>query len=89
LAYPLCCALEAVAKLALPIASLFWYHYFMAKSITGTKKRRGRPPSPTGEGEQIGMRWPKPLLKAIDAWRAKQDLSRPAAIRQLVERGLK
>jgi hypothetical protein len=41
-------------------------------------------------GEQIGMRWPKPLLRAIDEWRAAQEDNpqRPEAIRRLVERGL-
>jgi hypothetical protein len=78
-----------VAKFQLPIASLLWYHKFMGKSIRGTKKRRGRPKT-TGSGTQIGMRWPEPLLKAIDAWRFKQEgkPERPEAIRQLVEIGL-
>jgi len=41
------------------------------------------------------LRWPKPLLRLIDAWRAEQagvlsrPVSRPEAIRALVELGLK
>jgi len=61
------------------------------RGICGTKKtRRGRPKT-TGSGTQIGMRWPEPLLKAIDAWRAKQEgkPERPQAIRRLVEIGLR
>jgi hypothetical protein len=71
-------------------ARYFWYQYFMAKSIRGTKKSRGRPPT-TGTGVQLGMRWPEPLMHAIDDWRREEtDLpSRAEAIRRLVERGLK
>jgi hypothetical protein len=73
----------------------------MGKSITVTKKsarrKRGRPPKRDAAGEligigtQIGMRWPKPVLRLIDAWRAEQEgePSRPEAIRALVELGLK
>jgi hypothetical protein len=61
----------------------------MSRSITATKKSRGRPSS-TGIGTQIGMRWHEPELKAIDEWRREQpDLpSRTEAIRRLVETGL-
>ncbi len=34
----------------------------------GTKKRRGRPA--TGQGVQIGTRWPEGTVAAIDAWAA-------------------
>ena len=37
----------------------------------GTKKRRGRPA--TGQGVQIGTRWPEGTVAAIDAWAAAQD----------------
>jgi hypothetical protein len=63
----------------------------MNKSIRGTpKKKRGRPPT-TGRGTQIGMRWQETELSAIDDWREKHDdvVSRPEAIRRLVELGLK
>src|SRR5690349_14600545 len=61
----------------------------MGKSIRGTKKSRGRPKT-TGKGDQIGMRWQKPLLRSIDTWREAQEgkPSRPEAIRRLVELGL-
>jgi hypothetical protein len=54
-----------------------------------TKKRRG--PAPTGKGTLIGVRLQPSDLKALDAWMAELDapLSRPEAIRQLVELGLK
>jgi hypothetical protein len=82
--------LEPGRKLPLPLGSHFWYHYSMAKSIRGTKKKRGRPKT-TGTGSQIGMRWQSAELAAIDAWRGRQEdqLSRADAIRRLVALGLK
>jgi hypothetical protein len=61
----------------------------MAKSISDTTKKRGRPRT-TGKGEQIGTRWQESLLRSIDAWREAQEggLSRAEAIRRLVELGL-
>jgi hypothetical protein len=54
----------------------------------GTKKKRGRPA--TGQGVQIGTRWPEPTVAAIDAWASGQDDSpaRSEAMRRLVEIGL-
>jgi hypothetical protein len=64
----------------------------MAKSIgVITKKRRGRPVT-TGKGTLIGVRLLDAPLSALDSWIGKQrepDLSRPEAIRRLVELGLK
>ena len=64
----------------------------MGKSITViTKKRRGRPVT-TGMGTLIGVRLLDEPLAALDAWIVKQkdiDLTRPEAIRRLVEIGLK
>jgi hypothetical protein len=62
----------------------------MTKSITVTKKSRGRPVS-TGIGLQIGMRWHGPDLEMIDGWieKQKEPFTRPEAIRRLVELGLK
>jgi hypothetical protein len=63
----------------------------MAKSIgVITKKRRGRPVT-TGKGTLIGVRLQDDPLSTLDAWIAKQKepgLSRPEAIRRLVERSL-
>jgi hypothetical protein len=55
----------------------------------GTKKRRGRPA--TGQGLQIGTRWPDETVAMIDAWATAQDdePSRSEAIRRLVGLGLK
>jgi hypothetical protein len=80
---------RAGGELALAIGLLFGYPDFMAKSIRGTQKKRGRPKT-TGRGTQIGMRWQGPLLGAIDAWRIQQEDKPPRseAIRRLVERGL-
>jgi hypothetical protein len=64
----------------------------MGKSISViTKKRRGRPVT-TGKGTLIGVRLLDDPLAGLDAWLAQQndpDLSRPEAIRRLVEIGLK
>jgi hypothetical protein len=69
----------------------FMVTIIMRKSIrVTTKKKRGRPVT-TGRGTQIGERWHDPELAAIDAWIAAHDkaLTRPEAIRRLVEIGLK
>ena len=64
----------------------------MAKSIgVITKKKRGRPVT-TGKGTLIGVRLLDALLSTLDSWIARQgepDLSRPEAIRRLIELGLK
>ena len=56
-----------------------------------TKKRRGRPVT-TGKGTLIGVRLLDAPLATLDAWISRQkepDLTRPEAIRRLVELGLK
>jgi hypothetical protein len=64
----------------------------MAKSIVViTKKKRGRPVT-TGKGTLIGVRILDEPLATLDAWILKQrepDLTRPEAIRRLLELGLK
>ena len=60
----------------------------MRKAIVDTRKSRGRPRI---DATQIGLRLPPDNLAALDAWIAQQrepDLSRPEAIRRLVELGL-
>jgi len=62
---------------------------FMSKAITRTRKSRGRPP--TG-AESIHLRVLPQQSADIDAWIAKQKepgLTRPEAVRRLVELGLK
>jgi hypothetical protein len=62
----------------------------MAKSITVNANKRGRPIT-TGTGTIVGVRMLDRPLAALDAWIANQkeaDLSRPEAIRRLVELGL-
>jgi hypothetical protein len=63
----------------------------MLKSIPViTKRKRGRPVT-TGRGTLIGVRLLAGPLAALDAWITAQDepgLSRPEAIRRLVDRGL-
>jgi hypothetical protein len=65
----------------------------MKKSIrvtTKKKKRRGRPVT-TGKGTQIGERWHKTELAAIDAWIAQsgEEMTRGEAVRKLVALALK
>jgi hypothetical protein len=62
----------------------------MAKSITVNANKRGRPVT-TGTGTIVGVRMLDRPLAALDAWISDQkdpELSRPEAIRRLVELGL-
>jgi hypothetical protein len=62
----------------------------MGKSISASANRRGRPVT-TGTGTTIGVRMLDDRIAALDTWIAKQkepELSRPEAIRRLVELGL-
>ena len=74
----------------LPLGLLFWYTKHMRKSILSrTGKKIGRPP--TG-AESVHLRVLPDQSAAIDTWIAKQkepDLTRPEAIRRLVDLGLK
>jgi hypothetical protein len=65
------------------------YQQFMARSITVSKKSRGRPKT-TGIGTLIGMRWHADDLNRIDAWREAhpEKPDRTEAIRRLVRAGL-
>jgi hypothetical protein len=64
----------------------------MARSISViTKKKPGRPVT-TGRGTLIGVRFLKAPLARLDEWIAQQSdpaLTRPEAIRRLVELALK
>ena len=65
----------------------------MLKSIRDSKKSKpkiGRPKT-TGPGQPQVVRMHDKQIAAIDAWMEKQDgsISRPEAIRRLVELGLK
>ena len=76
--------------MALPIGLLLCYPYFMMKSISAIPKKRGRPKT-TGRGTLLGVRMLDEPLQKLDAWIADKrepDLSRPEAIRRLVELGL-
>jgi hypothetical protein len=57
----------------------------MKESINVIKKSRGRPA--TGTGTLIGVRLQPPQLKALDTWIAQQNapLTRPEAIRAMME----
>ncbi len=60
------------------------------KKQTLISKKRG--PLPTGVGKAQLVRMHDEMLAAVDAWTTRQketDLSRPEAIRRLVELGLK
>jgi hypothetical protein len=70
--------------LSLPRAS--WYQSVMTKSKRAIKKspKKGRPKS-TGAGTPMVVRMHDPQLAAIDSWIGDAGLSRPEAIRQLVD----
>jgi hypothetical protein len=73
----------------LPPGLLLCYHGFMGKQTVIAKKRRG--PVPTGKGQQVVVRMQPVPLADLDSWIKRQkepDLSRPEAIRRLVELGL-
>ena len=76
--------------MTLPLGLPFWYKKVMSKStVSRTRKKIGRPP--TG-AESIHLRVLPDQSAAVDAWISKQkdpDLTRPEAIRRLVELGLK
>jgi Ribbon-helix-helix protein, copG family len=62
----------------------------MSKSIRDIpKKRRGRPKT-TGRGEGVLVRLHSEQARAIDEWRRQEgDVSRPEAIRRLLDQALK
>jgi len=61
----------------------------MAMQETVVPKKRG--PAPTGKGESIHLRLQPDQLAALDSWIRHQpdELSRPEAVRRLMEIGLK
>jgi hypothetical protein len=75
--------------LALSIGPIFVYHLFMKASISGTQKKRGRPP--TGVTPPFNIRLSAQIRDRIDGWIARQpelSMSRAEAVRRLVEKGL-
>jgi hypothetical protein len=61
----------------------------MAKSrVSGAKKKIGRPRI---DATPVNTRFPPEELRALDAWISRQasEVSRPEAVRRLVEQGLK
>jgi metal-responsive CopG/Arc/MetJ family transcriptional regulator len=57
----------------------------MVRQSVISQKKRG--PPPTGKGEPILVRIQPPLLRTLDEWIVKQEVSltRPQAIRRLIE----
>jgi hypothetical protein len=69
--------------------AFFWQTYFMAKSIAvNQKKKRGRGRPATGRDPVIALRLPKQTIVALDRWASAEGLTRSAAARRLIERGL-
>jgi hypothetical protein len=58
---------------------------YMSRQSVISRKKRG--PPPTGKGAPILVRIQPPLLANLDVWIASQDdsLTRPEAIRRLIE----
>ena len=71
---------------ALDRPAFFWYQLFMAKAISGARKRgRGRPPV---GAKPVNVRFPPTEMKALDVWIKAHPAprpTRPEAIRRLVE----
>jgi hypothetical protein len=61
----------------------------MKKSIPVNKKSRGRPKKAGGVDPVSAVRLPSELTEQVDAWGEKRELNRSAAIRRLVELGLR
>jgi hypothetical protein len=83
--------LEPGRKVTLPLGLHLGYPSFMAKSNRDIPKKKRGPPSQGGRKPPQLVRMDDVLTSAIDHWRGKQsdELSRPEAIRRLVELGLK
>jgi predicted DNA-binding protein len=60
----------------------------MAKKSSAAKKPVGRP-GMKGGSVFTGLRLPVPLSETVDAWATKAGASRSAALRRLIEAGLK
>lgn len=52
------------------------------------KRGRGRPPKPEGPDPSVLLKFPRPLLKTLDAYAKREAITRSEAVRQLIERGL-
>jgi Arc/MetJ-type ribon-helix-helix transcriptional regulator len=59
----------------------------MSRSITVTRKKRGRPA--TGTDPHVTARFPQELIDEVEKWAATNETSRSDAIRRLVELCLK
>ena len=59
----------------------------MKKSIPVRLKKRGRPA--TGVDPLVAARFPKELIVQIDGWAKANSTTRSAAMRRLIEAGLK
>ena len=84
--------LEPGRKLLLPLGLLLRYRKFMSKSIRDIAKRPIGRPKTTGPGTGVLVKMHDHHLDALDNWIAKQkgpELTRPEAVRRLVELGLK
>jgi hypothetical protein len=83
-------ALRAGLALGAPWQLAYFYdiRVFMKRQSATPPKKRG--PPATGKGEPILVRLQPAQLAALDAWMGRQDaqLSRPEAIRRLVEQAL-
>ena len=61
----------------------------MSESIVANKKSRGRPSRPNGVDPVSAVGLPLDVTAKVDAWAERHEVSRPEAIRRLVEIGLR
>jgi hypothetical protein len=81
----------SLRKLTLLFSSISWYMKIMSEAISRTRKKRGRGRPPTG-AESVHLRVLPDQWAKIDAWMKAQndlELTRPEAIRRLLELALK
>ena len=83
--------LEPGRKFALPLGLLLGYPILMSKSIPDIPKKGAGRPFTGGRRDGVLVRLEVDQFEALDKWilKQKEPMTRPEAIRRLVELGLK
>ena len=61
----------------------------MPKKSSETPRQRFFTGTPAGAGRHTGLRLDPERMEAVDAWAAQRQLSRPEAIRQMIDQVLR